>query len=161
MTGRDLKLTFDRRPWHVPNEGQAFAGWLEGLVTEEQREVVRARTREQRAAWRPDVHALYQLVQLQGFVGHRVTVQFWDALTMWLCAEDEWPHPVIAHCEGIVTLIDEGFLQAFLLLRDPVERKTGGSSGLAHLITRSAINCTLAPVADLHQIETALPGAGL
>ena len=153
MTVRDLKLTFDRRPWYVPNEGRAFEGWLEGLITEEQREAVRARTREQRAAWRPDVHALYQLVQLQSFVGRRVTVQFWDA-TMFLCCEDEWPHPVVAHCEGIVSLIDDGNLQPFLLMRDPVERKTGGSSGLSRLITRSAINCTLAPVADLYQIET-------
>jgi hypothetical protein len=73
---------------------------------------------------------------------------------MFLLNEDEWPHPVEAFCEGIVTLMDDGKLQAFFLLRDPKEIKTGGSSGLSYLVERQGIHCGLAPVADLYEVET-------
>jgi hypothetical protein len=72
---------------------------------------------------------------------------------MWLLNEDEWPHPVETHCEGVVTLIDEGRLQAFLLVQNPVELKAGGSSGLSYLVERGAINCKLAPVGEISEIE--------
>ena len=154
MNAPTTKLTFTRRAWWVPSEGRAFEGWLEGRPTETQREDAVARARRLRAVWKPSAQAWDQLIQLQSFVGRRVRIQFWDPGTMYLLNEDEWPHPVEAHCDGVVTLIDEGHLQAFLLLLDPVEVKTGGSSGLSYLVERAAVNRKLAPVADLCEIET-------
>jgi hypothetical protein len=154
MTAPITKLWFKRRPWYVPHEERAFAGWLEGRPTEAQRQAALARARQQRADWKPDAQAWDQLIQLQNFVGRRVRIQFWDPGTMYLLNEDEWPHPVEGHCEGIATMIDDGHLQAFLLLLDPVEVRTGGSSGLSYLVERGAINCTLAPLAELCEIET-------
>ena len=137
----------------MPSEGRAFAGWLEGRPTEAQREAVVARARAQRANWKPDAEAWNQLLRLPSFVGRRVRIQFWDDGTMWLLAEDEWPHPIEARCEGIVTLMDDGHLQAFLLLSDVVEIKTGGCSGLSYLVERG-VNHKLAPAADLYEIES-------
>jgi hypothetical protein len=154
MTAPSTKLWFKWRAWYVPREERAFEGWLEGRPTEARRAAAIARTRQQRAEWRPGAQAWDQLIQLQSFVGQRVRIQFWDPRTMYALAEDEWPHPVEAQCDGAVTLIDEGHLQAFLLLLDPVEVKTGGCSGLSHLVERSAVNRQLAPVADLFEIET-------
>ena len=153
MNTPTAKVTFTRRAWCVPSEGRAFEGWLEGRPTEIRREAALARAREQRAAWKPDAQAWDQLIQLQALIGYRVRIQFWDGNTMYLLNEDEWPHPVEAHCEGVVTLIDEGRLQAFLLLRDPAEVRTGGSSGLSYLVERGAINCKLAPLGEISEIE--------
>ena len=69
---------------------------------------------------------------------------------MYLLDDDNWPRPVEARCEGIITLIDDGHLQAFLLLADPAEVKTGGSSGLGYVVEHRAINCTLAPAAEVY-----------
>jgi hypothetical protein len=157
MNAPTTKLTFARRAWWVPSEGRAFEGWLEGRPTEAQREDAVARARRQRAAWKPNAQAWDQLIQLQTFAGRRVRIQFWDASTMYLLNEDEWPHPVEGHCDSVVTLIDQGHLQAFLVLRDPAEVKTGGSSGLAYLVERATINCKLAPVAEIYEVE-AVPG---
>ena len=154
-----MKLTFDRRPWFIPSEGRAFEGWLEGRPTVAQREEALARARRLRAVWKPRAQAWDQLIQLQSFVGQRVRIQFWDPGTMYLLGEDEWPHPVEAQCDGVVTLIDQGHLQAFLLLLDPVEVKTGGCSGLSYLVERSAVNRKLAPLADLCEIETVAAAA--
>jgi hypothetical protein len=75
---------------------------------------------------------------------------------MFLLAENEWPHPIEAHCEAVATLIDQGNLQAFLVLRDPVEVRTGGSSGLSYLVERSTITCKLAPVGEIYEVEAVL-----
>jgi hypothetical protein len=156
MNAPTTKLTFNRRPWWVPSEGRAFEGWLEGRPTAAQREDAVARARQQRANWKPNAQAWDQLIQLQTLVGRRVRIQFWDPLTMHTLAEDEWPHAVEGNCEGVATLIDDGYLQAFLVLRDPVEAKTGGSSGLAYLVERATINCKLAPVAEIYEVEAVL-----
>jgi hypothetical protein len=153
MNAPTTKLPFTRRAWWVPSEGRAFEGWLEGRPTEAQRTATIARARQQRAAWKPNAQAWDQLVQLQAFVGLRVRIQFWNPV-MFMLNEDEWPHPVEADCEGVVTLVEEGFLQPFLLLRDPVEIKTGGCSGLSYLVERAEITCKLAPVAEIYEIET-------
>jgi hypothetical protein len=158
MTVPDTKLWFKARPWYVPSEGRAFAGWLEGRPTEAQRLATIARVWQQRATWKPNAQAWDQLVQLQTFVGRLVRIQFWDS-AMHLLAEDEWAHPIEGHCEGIVTMMDHGHLQAFLVLLDPVAVKTGGSSGLSYLVERGAINCKLAPVADLFEIEAVVEAA--
>jgi hypothetical protein len=73
---------------------------------------------------------------------------------MYALAEDEWPHPVEGQCEAVATLIDQGHLQAFLVLRDPAEVRSGGSSGFAYLVERATITCKLAPVAEMYEIET-------
>jgi len=72
---------------------------------------------------------------------------------MWLLNEEDWPRPVEAYCEGVVTLLDKGHLQAYVLLRDPVEIETGGCSGLGYLKNPGAITCAGAPLADLYEIE--------
>lgn len=153
MTAPHAKLAFKRRAWQVPTEGRAFEGWLEGRPTDTQRQATLARVHERAAAWKPDAEAWDQLIQLQRCVGHTVRIQFFDPGTMFLLNDDEWPHPVTARCVAVVTMIDQGHLQAFLALSDATEFKSGGSSGLAFLVRRGAINCTLAPVADLYAVE--------
>ena len=154
VTVSSRKLTFERRAWYVPSEDRAFASLLEGSPSTKQREAILARARAQRANWMPDAEAWNQLLQLQSFVGRRIRIQFWDDGTMWLLAEDEWPRPIEASCEGIVTLMDDGHLQAFLLLCDAVEIKSGGRSGLSYLVERGVANGKLASAADLYEIES-------
>lgn len=148
-----MQVTLSRRAWHVPRQDCAFAGWLEGRVPDTRRETAIARAR-QRAAWKPGPKAWDQLIQLQGFIGRQVRIQFSDDGSI-LLAEDELPKPVDAHCEGIVTMIDEGHLQAFLLLRDIVNIRTGEPTESSCLVERSAINASLAPVAEICEIEAA------
>ena len=153
MTAPTLKLKFKRRPWCVPSEERALNGCLEGRPTAALRAAIVARTRRRRLAWKPDTEAWEQLIELQGVVGRRVRIQFWSPV-MYLLADDDWPHPVEAQCDGVLTLIEDGHVQAYLVLRDPVEVKTGGSSGLAHLVERGVAKARLAPVAALSEIET-------
>jgi len=150
-----MKLTFERRAWCVPTEDRALEGWLEGSPTDAQREAALVRARQRRADWKPDAQAFAQLVQVQEFVGLRIRIQFWDPGTMYLLAEDEWPHPVEANCDGVITLMENGFLQAYLLVRDAVEIKMGGCSGLSRVVERGAINCKLASLAEMYEIEIA------
>lgn len=82
-----------------------------------------------------------------------IRIQFWDDGSMWLLNENEWPAPIKAHCEGVRTMIDDGHLQAFLLLRDPMNTRSDEPSQSSFLRQRGAINCTLAPLADLHELE--------
>lgn len=152
MTAPALKLTFDRRAWRVPSEDRALERWLEGRLTEAQRDAAVARAKHERTTWTPDADAWDQMLQLQQFVGQQVRVHFWDTV-MYLLDDDDWPRPVEARCEGIITLIDDGHLQPFLLLADPAEVNTGGSSGLGYLVEHRAINCTLAPVAEVYEVE--------
>jgi hypothetical protein len=158
MSASETQLTFERRAWCVPSEDRAFEGWLEGRPTEAQRGPLLTRARRRRANWKPDAQALDQLVHLQSFVGRRVRIQFFDPGTMWLLAEDEWPHPIEACCDGVITLIDGGHLQAFLVLRNVGEMKTGGCSRLSYLVQRSAVSGSLAPVADLYEIAAISDG---
>ncbi|MDP9226597.1 MAG: hypothetical protein M3P18_22705 [Actinomycetota bacterium] len=146
------KLTFTRRAWWVPSEGRAFEGWLEGRPTAAQRDDAVARVRRQRAAWKPDAQAWEQLIQLQVFVGRRVKIQFWCG-SMWLLAEEEWPVAIEAHCEGVVTLIDQGHLQGFLLLPD-LNPRTDEFCRFPYLVEQYLVNGLLAPVAEIYEIET-------
>jgi hypothetical protein len=153
MTAPRIKFTFSRRPWCVPSAEHAFDGCIEGRPTNVLRAAVVARLLRRRLAWNPDAEAWAQLIELQRVVGQRVRIQFWSPV-MYLLADDEWPHPVEARCEGVLTLIEDGRLQAFLVLRDPVEVQTGGSSGLSYLIERGVVTGRLAPVAALFEVET-------
>lgn len=148
MAAAVTKVTLNRRAWLVPSEGRALKGWAEATAAKRIAEVVRIR--QQRDAWQPNPQAWYQLVQLQSFVGRRVMVQFWPFPR----DDDNWPDPGEGHCEGVITLIDFGHLQAFLLLRDAVNTKTGEQYDSEYLDRRSAINCTLAAVADLYEVES-------
>ena len=155
-TDLDAKVSFGRRAWYVPNERHAIQGWLEGRPSRAQLDATVVRARQERAEWRPPPQAWDQLIQLQRFVGRSVRIQFWCDGTMWLLDESEWPDPVEGHCEGAVTLIDDGHLQAFLLLRDPINARTRVSSDSRFLVSRAAINCKLAPLADICDVEPAL-----
>ena len=72
---------------------------------------------------------------------------------MWLLAEDEWPAPVEAYCDGVVTLLDNGHLQAFLVLHDAISGRTRKTSESSFLIAHEAIAGKLAPAADLYEVE--------
>ena len=72
---------------------------------------------------------------------------------MQMLNEDEWPTRVDARCEGTITLMNDGFLQAYLVLRDAVNSETGDPSESPYLVKRSAINCTLAPLAEICEVE--------
>ena len=111
-------------------------GWLEGRPTDAQREAVVARARQRADGVEARCTGVGSTAPASTPRGQRVRVQFWNPV-MYLLNEDEWPHPVEARCEGVVTLIDDGHLQAFLVLRDPVEVETGGSSGLSYLVERA------------------------
>lgn len=151
--GSPRTMQFDRRAWQVPSEARALEGAVEGAPTDAMRAHAIERARRERATWRPNAEAWEQLIQVHAFVGKRVRIQFWDPGTMYMLAEDEWPHPVEGDCVGVVTLPEDGHLQPFLLLRRPAEVKTGGSSGLSHLRKRGAFSYHLAPVADFYEVE--------
>lgn len=154
MTSSPTKLHFESRPWHVPNVERALEGGLEGRPTEAMRNLAIENARRERAEWQPDAEAWTQLIQLHAFIGKRVRIQFFDPGTMYLLNEDEWPHPVEADCVGVVTVADDGRPQPFLLLRTAMEVKTGGCSGLCHLVERPGFVDMLAPVAELYEIES-------
>jgi hypothetical protein len=92
-------------------------------------------------------------VDVHSFIGQRVRIQFFDPGTMYLLNQDEWPHPVEADCIGCTTLQDDGRLQAYLVLRGPIEVWTGGCSGLSHLVKRPGIDYSLAPLADFYEVQ--------
>ena len=145
-------MEFGRRAWQVPSAARAMEGQMEGRPTDAQRAKAIERARRERATWQPNAEAWQQLIQLHSFVAKRVRIRFFSPGTEML-SEDEWPHPVEGDCVGLVTLSEDGHLQPFLLLRGPVEIKTGGCSGLSHLRKRGAFSYSLAPVADFYEIE--------
>src|SRR5207253_3154760 len=63
------------------------------------------------------------------------------------------PHQVEAYCDGVVTLLDNGHLQAFLVLHDAISGRTKQTSESSFLIEHAAIAGKLAPAADLYEIE--------
>ena len=148
------KVSLGKRDWYIPNESHATRGWLEGRPTKAMIDACVARARRDRAAWKPTERAWKQLIAMQQFVGRRVRIQFWSD-SMWLLDEDEWPDRIEAHCEGTVTLKVDGFLQAFLVLRDPINARTRERADLAYLAKHRAINCKLAPLAELCEVEDA------
>lgn len=148
------KVSIGKRAWYIPNESHATRGWVEGRPTKEMLDAIVARARANRAAWKPSEQAWNQLIALQQFVGRRVRVQFWSQ-SMWLLDEDEWPDKIEAHCEGVVTLMVDGFLQAFLVLREPINARTRNRSDSISLADHLAINCKLAPLAELCEVENA------
>jgi hypothetical protein len=146
-------LTFERRAWSVPNEERAFTASLEGPPSPSQREVIVARTRSERANWRPNADAWTQFIRVNDFVGCRIRIQFWDDGSMWLLAENEWPDKVDGTCHGVATLLDEGLLQAYLILHAPVSASTRQPSTSSYLQYRDRMNSALAPLADIYWVE--------
>src|SRR2546430_8524303 len=137
MAAALTKLALDRRAWLVPSEGRALKGWIEPSAA--QRIAVVARVRQQRDAWTPSATAWDQLVQLQSFVGRRLRFQFWNLGTCQL-RDDDWPDPGEGRCEGVITLITYGHLQAFLLFYDAKNARTGEPYESSYFVRRSAIN---------------------
>jgi len=72
---------------------------------------------------------------------------------MYMLDEEDWPALVDAQCEGVITLKDDGFLQAYLVLRDAINVETGGPSDSSYLIERPVANGKLAPVAEIYEVE--------
>src|SRR5450755_4446286 len=107
MAAAMTKVTLTRRAWLVPSEGRALKGWVE--PTAAQRIAVVTRVRQLRDAWTPNPTAWDQLIQLQGFVGRQVRIQFWNEVPS-PGADDDWPDPGLGHCEGVITLINFGHL---------------------------------------------------
>ena len=142
-----MKYTINRAHWRVPSEARAFDGWLEGRPTRAQRTAILAEVAASRENWTPNSEAWSQLRDLERFIGQRVRIQFWDPIMHLL--EDEGPDPVLADCQGIVLLRREGFLQAYLIL-DRVEELPNSSGFLKR---DSELGCTLAPIAELLEIE--------
>ena len=154
MNATVTTVTFDRRAWYVPHESDATRGWLEGRPTKKMIDACAARVRRDRAEWVPSEQAWTQLIAVQQFVRRRVRLQFWSE-AMWMLEEDEWPDKIEAQCEGVVTLMVDGFLQAFLILRDPINARTREPLDPAYLADHGAINCKLAPLAELCEVENA------
>ena len=127
-------------------------GWLEGRPTPEQIATRTASLRQARRTWHPTPQAWDQFVQMQRFAGTRVRVRFWDVY-MAVLDESEWPDWIEARCEGTATLIEHGHLQAFMMLRDPINARTRERPASTQLLERGAINCKLAPLAHLYEIE--------
>ena len=106
--------------WRVPRvDSSVFSAFLEGRLTEEQRLQVIAEAEAARAVWKPNAEAMTLVECLEGFVGHKVRVQLWDA-SMWF-HELEGPYPFYALCIGVEIRQEEEFPQAFLRLSEIVE----------------------------------------
>lgn len=149
---------FDRCAWFVPDPASALVGWLEGRPTESQHRSSVIRLRRDRAKWKPDPMAWDQLVHVQKFVGHRVRVLFWHPW-MSVLNEEDWPSPVEGYCEGVVTLLDNGHLQAFLILNVRGQSATTSTDGARDCFrNRAVVNGSLAPLAEIYEIQ-AIKGA--
>lgn len=146
------KVLLARRAWYVPSEDDASRGWLEGRPNAKQIAISAAGLRKARQTWHPTPQAWDQLNQMQQFAGKRIRVRFWDA-AMNLLEESEWPDWIEAWCEGTATLLDQSHLQAFLIVQYPINARTREVSTSSSLVDRGAINCKLAPLADLHAVE--------
>ncbi len=141
-----------RLAWRIPHPATATEGWLEGKPSKEELAAVYEAARQARKNWKPDKEAWKQLVELHAFVGKHVRLQFWDPCMQLL--EDEGPNPLIADCRGIVTLLEDGFLQPFLLVENERDRPTvNGYSAVQCLVERPGVALRLAPIAELLEIE--------
>jgi hypothetical protein len=68
--------------------------------------------------------------------------------------EEEGPYPIFADCQGIAILRREGFLQAYLILnRIELCPNVSGYSPAKFLEQESKLGCTLAPIAEVANIE--------
>ncbi len=147
-----MKYTIETAHWRVPSEDRAFDGWLEGCPTPDQRTAILAAVARKRENWVPNGEAWGQLRELEHFVRQRVCIQFWDKDMALI--PDEGPYPILAYCQGIVLTRREGFLQAYLIL-DRIEEcpNVSGYSPTKFLEREDELSCTLAPIAELLEIE--------
>lgn len=153
MTATIPPVRITSQPWLVPT-GPVY---LEGRPTEEERRANEEEVREQRASWKPGEEAYELLDRLRAFVGHRVTIQFWDPI-MHYDFLDEAPFPLEADCLDVVELMDGEFPQAYLVIGNEREIPTeGGFSSRKRLVVRDDVPHPLAPVAAIFEVELA-PG---
>jgi hypothetical protein len=137
-----VKYTIETAHWRVPSEDRALDGWLEGRPTPDQRSPILAAVARERENWAPSIEAWGQLRELERFVGQRVRIQ------------EEGPYPMLADCHGIALIRREGYLQAYLML-DRIEEcpNVSGSSPAKFLERADKPGCTLAPIAEMAEIE--------
>jgi hypothetical protein len=147
-----MTYTINTAHWRVPSEERAFDGWLEGSPTPAERTAILVEVAGRRENWTPNSEAWSQLRDVEHFIGQRVRIQFWDPIMFLL--EDEGPYPVLADCQGIVLRRRERFLQAYLIL-DRVEElpNSSGYSPASFLERDGKLGCTLAPIAEVLEIE--------
>jgi len=146
------EIVVSRNGWRVPKgNSTAFNGFLEGRLTDEQKLQVIAEAEAARAVWKPNAEAMTLVECLEGFVGHKVRVQLWDA-SMWF-HELEGPYPFYARCLGVEIREVEGFPQAFLRLNEIVEIPNDiGYSPTPYFQEGEGGDHVLASVADLYSI---------
>lgn len=148
-----MKYLIQWARWLVPSEDRAFEGKLEGRVTPAERAERYAEVARLRKNWKPCPEAWSQLQDLEQFIEHRIRVQFWDPIMYML--EDEGPYPLHADCQGIALLRQEQFLQAYLMLaRIEILPTSRGCSPERFLERKSELECTLAPIAEVLEVET-------
>lgn len=150
MTNPD-SVTVSTNYWRVPSPERAFDGWLEGSPSEEEKLQVIAQAEADRAAWSPNADAMALVEQLKGFVGHKVSIQFWDSCMYLL--EQEGPYPLTATISGVILLTDDGFVQAYLELSEAVEQPNAdGYSPMSYLQKRDGSVFDLASFANLYRV---------
>jgi hypothetical protein len=137
--------------WRVPSVDHAFDGFLEGTISNAERQQVIAKTESARAAWSPSAEAMALVVQLKHFSGSRVTIQMWDS-DMWLFPQ-EGPHPFATDFMGVIVINIDGFQQAFIEVNNVVVLATpDGYDPLTYLQTHAESNFQLVPLASLYEV---------
>ena len=144
-------LTITTNPWRVPSVEHAFDGWLEGLLTDEERTKIIKATTVARRAWKPSPEAMPLVARLTAFVGCRVRIQFWDPCMYAL--DEEAPYPVDISCDGIVLLQDGGHLQAYIECSDLLEHPTPEGYTSHGYFKHKGGYGRLAPLADIYMIR--------
>ena len=112
-------IVISHNHWRIPDPKRAFAGWLEGCPTPQQRQQTIAEAEDARRYWTPSLEAMALAQQLKSFVGCRVVVQLWHPEMSW--HELEGPFPFNAVCLGVDVRQEREFTQAFLRCSDIIE----------------------------------------
>jgi len=138
--------------WRVPSVERAFSGILEGCPSAEERIAIIEEAKSARANWKPCADGMQLVEQLKTFIGCRVRIQFWDSI-MWMC-DEEAPFPTEADCLGVILQQHEGFLQAYLQVKNLKELPTHeGYSSQGYFKQQVGSDVLLAPLADLYEVS--------
>lgn len=143
-------VTIRKNWWRVPSERHVFDGWLEGAPTAEERHEAIEAAEAARAAWKPSPEGMQLVEQLKAFIGCRIRIRFWDSC-MWTC-DEEAPYPTEADCLGVILQQHEGFLQAFLHVKNLKEFPTPeGYSSQGYFKPQGDV--LLVSFADLYEVS--------
>lgn len=109
-----MEITVDSNPWTLPGPPV----YVEGIPSAEMIKRDEAEANAKRIEWKPGPDAFSLLDQLRTFVSCDVLIQGWSPIMLWM--EEDGPFPIQAKCVDVITRnTDEGFVQAFLVLKDP------------------------------------------